>query len=360
MLLMATMAFAQAPRRAANTNKQAGSTETRKEDKSVSNENRGRQNATTSRSSSATSRTERSSTRKSSDNINRENNSTSRSSREARSTTTTTRTTRTTAPRSTGTTSTTRTTSTPTRSTNTTSTTRSTQPRSTHSTTSTSRTRTTTSTPARSSTSRTTNVNRSGNPGQANSKTYSTTRTTTVRKPAYRASSARVYYPSSRRYTGTRTVVHRYSTPPRSRVYRSYHYPYRRPAHVEVIWTRQMHHHYIKLYPSVTYWHYPIGYRIETISAYDADLYMGEVMNVYGRITEVFYSRRTDEYFLYMGPYYPYQDLSIVVPGWIARKYSRRPVLFFEGQYLIVTGLISTYDGNPEIVVKKPYQIDVY
>ena len=121
-----------------------------------------------------------------------------------------------------------------------------------------------------------------------------------------------------------------------------------------------MRHEYIRIYPVVRWWSYPIGYRIPTITAYDASFYTGEVMNVYGKIYEVFYSGSTDEYFLYFGAYYPYHDFTVVLPGWIARKYSSHPEAYFEREHILVTGLITTYNNSPEMVLKRPGQLRLY
>jgi hypothetical protein len=168
------------------------------------------------------------------------------------------------------------------------------------------------------------------------------------------------YYQSPRLYQGTRVIRYHYRKPPRSRLYRARHFPYRIPGHVEIYWTPAMRTEYIRIYPMVTTWRYPVGYRIQTISAYDAILYHGEVMNVYGKVYEVFYSRQTDEYILYFGAYYPYHDMSVVVPGWIARRMSRWPEEYFERQYVIVTGLITTFEDKPEIVIRNTGQLRIY
>lgn len=168
------------------------------------------------------------------------------------------------------------------------------------------------------------------------------------------------HYKSPRLYHGTRVVRHHYHKAPRSRLYRSRHFPYRIPGHIEIYWTPAMRREYIRIYPMVNTWRYPVGYRIQTISAYDALFYHGEVMNVYGKVYEVFYSRQTDEYVLYFGAYYPYHDLSVVVPGWIARRMSRRPEVFFERRYVVVTGLITSFEDKPEIVVRNTGQLRIY
>jgi hypothetical protein len=96
------------------------------------------------------------------------------------------------------------------------------------------------------------------------------------------------------------------------------------------------------------------------VSSYFANYYIGDVMTVYGQVTEVFYSRNTDEYFLYFGLYYPYQDFTVVLPGYIARRYSHRPEFFFENRYVAGTGLITSFNGEPEIAVRESFQLHLY
>jgi hypothetical protein len=165
-----------------------------------------------------------------------------------------------------------------------------------------------------------------------------------------------------------------YSTPPRKRIhrevntvqrpkpieYRKIHYPYRAPVNIHVIWSPRMYHEYRWIYPEYRYWYYPTGYRISTISAYNAIYYTGEIVNVYGRVYEAFHCRETDEYFLYFGARYPYHDFSVVIQGNKARQFSRRPEIFFEGRYIWVTGLISLHHGQPEMIVRKKHQIHLY
>ncbi len=165
-----------------------------------------------------------------------------------------------------------------------------------------------------------------------------------------------------------------YNTPNRERIhrevhgvyrpgtveYRRIHHAYRVPVHIDVIWTPRMYYDYRMIYPEYRYWYYPYGYRIRTISAYDALYYTGEIVNVYGRVIEAWYSRKTDEYILYFGARFPYQDFSVIIPGHRARQFSHRPELFFEGRYMWVTGLISLHNGQPEMVVMKKHQIHLY
>ena len=187
----------------------------------------------------------------------------------------------------------------------------------------------------------------------------------------YNANSGRDHSINSRTYEVERK---NYETPHRNRShhdvyyvhkpkpveYRRIYHPYREPYNIHVIWTPRMYHEYMMIYPDYSYWYYPNGYRIRTISAYDAMYYIGEVVNVYGRVYETWYSRETDEYFLYFGARYPYQDFTIVIRGNKARQFSRRPEIFFEGRYIWVTGLISLHRGQPEMMVMKKHQIHLY
>ncbi len=142
--------------------------------------------------------------------------------------------------------------------------------------------------------------------------------------------------------------------------YRRIHYPYSAPSRINIIWTNNMYREYVYLYPEFNLWYYPYGYHIENVSAYDASAFIGEVANIYGRVYDTWYLRETDEYFLYFGGPYPYQDFSIVLTGKDARRFSRNPERFFTNRNISVTGLVSLWEDKPEIVVKKRSQIHLY
>jgi len=173
-------------------------------------------------------------------------------------------------------------------------------------------------------------------------------------------SNVRPVYHSQRKSVEYRHIHYHYKQKPHAIDYRRVHYPYRKPEKVMVVWTPEMHIEYRKIYPMVKYWHYSVGYRIPTVSAYDALYYNGEVVNVYGKVYEVYYSARADEYILYFGAYYPYHDFTVVIPGPIARKFSYRPERYFTSTYVMVTGLVTMYDGIPEICLHRTYQIKLY
>jgi len=188
----------------------------------------------------------------------------------------------------------------------------------------------------------------------------STRRNTSPARVENRNSGSRVIYRSTRRYVNRHPARHVYVTPPRSREYRAVHFPFRRPARVHIRWSVNVFRFYVNLYPVMRTWTYYSDYRFEMISAYNALFHIGELRTVYGKVTDTYYARETDEYFLYFGAYYPYHDFTVVLPGNIARRFSRNPERYFRNDHIMVTGLITEFEGKPEIVVKHPDQIRKY
>jgi len=131
------------------------------------------------------------------------------------------------------------------------------------------------------------------------------------------------------------------------------------PSYTDIYWTRHMYRNYRKWYPEF-YWNYNYGHRIQTISVFDAKYNLGEVAMVYGRVYASWHNKETDDFLLFFGGDFPYQAFTVVLPGHVARKYSWRPQRFFLGEHITVTGLITTFDGSPEIVVKNKRQVSLY
>jgi hypothetical protein len=131
------------------------------------------------------------------------------------------------------------------------------------------------------------------------------------------------------------------------------------PVYRDIYWSRAMYRDYHRWYPNYM-WRYNYGYRIQTISAFDAKYNMGELAMVYGRVYATWFNRDTDDYLLFFGGDYPYQEFTIVIPAHVARRFSWRPERYFLGEHVTVTGLITTFNGIPEIVVKNKRQINIY
>jgi hypothetical protein len=131
------------------------------------------------------------------------------------------------------------------------------------------------------------------------------------------------------------------------------------PTYREIYWNNAMYNDYCRWYPNY-HWRYNYGYRIQTVSVFDAKYNLGEVAMVYGRVYATWYNRETDDYLLFFGGDYPQQQFTLVLPGRIARSFSWRPEQYFLGEHLTMTGLITTFDGIPEIIVKNKRQVGIY
>ena len=131
------------------------------------------------------------------------------------------------------------------------------------------------------------------------------------------------------------------------------------PTYRNIYWSRNMYRDYRRWYPEYN-WRYNYGYRIQTISVFDAKYNLGEVAMVYGRVYATWHNKETDDFLLFFGGDYPYQQFTVVLPGNVARRFSWRPERYFLGEHLTVTGLITTFDGNPEIIVKNKRQVGIY
>jgi len=137
-------------------------------------------------------------------------------------------------------------------------------------------------------------------------------------------------------------------------------YVYRRPVHVHLVWTPTLFHRFMYYYPTHTYWDVDFGREIETISAYDAVGYVGTVRRVYGEVKEVFYSNEDNNYVLYIGQPFPYHDMSLVVPYEVMREITRNPRRYFEDRMIWSVGLINTWEGKPEMIIRDEEQIRRY
>lgn len=134
----------------------------------------------------------------------------------------------------------------------------------------------------------------------------------------------------------------------------------RRPPRVNVVWDVRLYRDYCSIYPHVKTWNVRYGSPIYSVPAYEASYYVGDVKRVYGYVSEVYYDRNTDDYHLYIGGRYPYHDFTTIVPGYLARQISSRPYRYFSGSYISTTGLISHFNGQPEMVVKRMHQIQLF
>jgi hypothetical protein len=193
--------------------------------------------------------------------------------------------------------------------------------------------------------------------------TYRKATNNTYAKPRYSAPKHTVKYHSKHYYGGhyyhyaypTTKVRFHYHNDTYLHHYNVLYYP----TYNNIYWNRSMYHNYSRWYPDYR-WNYNYGHRIQTISIFDAQYNLGEVAMVYGRVYATWHNKETDDFLLFFGGDFPSQQFTVVVPGHVARKFSWRPERYFLGEHITTTGLITTYDGAPEIVVKNKRQLGIY
>jgi DNA/RNA endonuclease YhcR with UshA esterase domain len=81
----------------------------------------------------------------------------------------------------------------------------------------------------------------------------------------------------------------------------------------------------------------------------DASKYMGEFVTVKGRVANVFQSQKGN-IFLNFGKPYPNQTFSAVIFSKDAAKFGN--IGAFEGKTFVVTGVVQSYKGKSEIILK--------
>lgn len=174
------------------------------------------------------------------------------------------------------------------------------------------------------------------------------------------------HYTASRKVYTSNRIHHVRKLPPSGYYsakplnYRKIHYPYVKPRLAAIYWNANMYRNYSLWYPDYKLWYYPYGYKIHTVSAYDTYNYIGEIARIYGRVTEVWYSDQSDEYYLYFGDYYPYHDFTVILDRRDAHRFSNNPIRFFTNRNILATGLVSLFDNKPEMLVRRSSQIDMY
>jgi hypothetical protein len=84
------------------------------------------------------------------------------------------------------------------------------------------------------------------------------------------------------------------------------------------------------------------------------------VAAVFGRVYETYYDDINNEFYLYFGAPYPQNDFTVVVTGREARKMRRHSPRYYIGRDFIVSGLVTQWNGNPEIVINYSSQLKRY
>jgi DNA/RNA endonuclease YhcR with UshA esterase domain len=98
-----------------------------------------------------------------------------------------------------------------------------------------------------------------------------------------------------------------------------------------------------------------------SISAWDAREHVGEERTVCGEVVSTRYAHwaRGAPTFLNFGRPYPDQVFTVVIWGDDRRRFEDRPEERFLDRRVCVGGRIGTYRGTPQIVVRRPEQIEI-
>jgi len=98
----------------------------------------------------------------------------------------------------------------------------------------------------------------------------------------------------------------------------------------------------------------------EIISADDAAKFIGQRKTVCGTVASANYATRSkgQPTFLNLDKPYPHQVFTVLIWGSDRRKFEKPPEEL-SGKEICVTGVIQSYRGHPEIIVKEPSQIKI-
>lgn len=98
-----------------------------------------------------------------------------------------------------------------------------------------------------------------------------------------------------------------------------------------------------------------------SIKPEEALQYVGHVKTVCGRVASAHYaaSSRGQPTFLNLNKPYPHHVFTVVIWGRDRSKFPTPPESAFRNKDICVTGLITEYQGVPQIVVNEPSQIRV-
>ena len=99
----------------------------------------------------------------------------------------------------------------------------------------------------------------------------------------------------------------------------------------------------------------------EYVNPIDAHKYTGMEKTVCGTVASATYAVRSRgrPTFLNLDQPYPKQIFTVLIWGSDRNKFKNPPETFFKGKRICATGIIESYRGKPEIVVRGPDQIIV-
>jgi micrococcal nuclease len=104
-----------------------------------------------------------------------------------------------------------------------------------------------------------------------------------------------------------------------------------------------------------------IAYAQETITPEDAAKFIGHQKTVCGTVASAHFAAKVkgQPTFINLDKPYPNQIFTVLIWGSDRSKFEQSPETLYSGKQICVTGMIKSYQGRPEIVVKEPVQITV-
>ncbi len=104
-----------------------------------------------------------------------------------------------------------------------------------------------------------------------------------------------------------------------------------------------------------------IYYTDETITPYQAANFIGQQRTVCGTVASADFAAESKEQptFINLDKPCPSQVFTVTILGSDRGKFEKPPEALYSGKEICVTGMIQSYKGGPEIIVKEPSQIKV-
>jgi DNA/RNA endonuclease YhcR with UshA esterase domain len=99
----------------------------------------------------------------------------------------------------------------------------------------------------------------------------------------------------------------------------------------------------------------------QPISPEEARNHIGKVKTVCGTVASANYATRSkgQPTFLNLDKPYPHQVFTVLIWGSDRSKFEKPPETLYSGKEICVTGMIQSYRGRPEIIVKEPSQVKI-
>lgn len=101
------------------------------------------------------------------------------------------------------------------------------------------------------------------------------------------------------------------------------------------------------------------AYAQEIISPEDAAKYIGQQKTVCGMVASAHFAAKTkgQPTSINLDKPYPNQIFTVLIWGSDRGKFEKSPEALYSGKEICVTGMIQSYQGRPETIVKDPAQI---